>query len=106
MAVSSISGLTSARSGRLPVEGRVVFIPDRGAIDAPEAAVERPERRQQQGEGDAAVGARPEDGPERLDRELAWRPVAGELRAVGADAHGRAARRHAHAVVPREDGKG
>ena len=44
-------------------EGEVVVIEERGIVDAPEAAVERPERGQQQGEGDAAVGDRPEDRP-------------------------------------------
>ena len=43
---------SKGRSGRVPVAGEVVLIPGRGAVDAPEAAVERRERRQQQGEGE------------------------------------------------------
>src|SRR4051812_25922177 len=53
------------RSGRFPVAGEVVLIQDRGVVDASQAAVERPERRQQQGKGNAAVGDRPEEGPDR-----------------------------------------
>src|SRR4051812_10606964 len=44
-------------------QGVVAVIDERGIVDAPQAAVERPQRGQQQGERDAAVGEDPEDRP-------------------------------------------
>ena len=60
-------------------KGEVVVIEERGIVDAPKAAAENPERGQQQGEGDAAVGDRPEEGPERLRRELAGVPLPASI---------------------------
>src|SRR3954452_17864828 len=81
-------------------EGEVVVIEERGIVDAPQAAVERPERGQQQGEGDAAVGDGPEDRPGGLADEFVTGTLAGQQRAIDSDAHQRTPRRETHPFVP------